>query len=123
MGRAQNRKRHKFVFPIKGSKNFAKDHPYCPWLHPSFVEGSGCYRYFRVDVNENIRVAIDYGSESFRRDFNKRNSSKGIFSRLLSILTQKPFVTSLSATSNLCNISHITVLAVAYFPSFVKEHR
>jgi len=35
--RAQNRKRHKFVCPIKGSKKFAKEHPYCPWLHPSFT--------------------------------------------------------------------------------------
>jgi len=28
--KAKNRKRHKFVCPIKGSKKFAKDHPYCP---------------------------------------------------------------------------------------------
>ena len=39
--RTQNRKRHKFVCPIKGSKKFAKDHPYCPWLHPRFIEGTG----------------------------------------------------------------------------------
>ena len=32
MDRSQNRKRHKFVWPIKGSKKFAKDHPCCPWL-------------------------------------------------------------------------------------------
>ncbi|MBM3706679.1 MAG: DDE transposase, partial [Actinobacteria bacterium] len=38
MYRAQNRKRHKFVCPIKRSKKFAKENPYCPWLHPSFVE-------------------------------------------------------------------------------------
>ena len=119
--RAQNRKRHKFVCPIKRSKKFAKDHPYCPWLHPSFVEGSGCYRYFRVDVNESIRANIDYGSESFKRDFNKRSSSERVFSRLLSILMQKPSVVGLVATANLCTISHITVLAVAYFSSFVKE--
>jgi len=30
INRKQNRKRHKFVCPIKGSKKFAKDHPYCP---------------------------------------------------------------------------------------------
>jgi len=119
--RAQNRKRHKFVCPIKGSKKFAKDHPYCPWLHPSFTEGSGCYRYFRVDVDESIRAAIDYGTKSFKRDFNKRTSSERVFSRLLSILMQKPSVTGLAATANLCTISHITVLAVAYFSSFVKE--
>ena len=121
MDRAQNRKRHKFVCPIKGLKKFAKDHPYCPWLHPSFIEGTGCYTYLRVDVNESIRASIDYGSESFKRDFNKRISSERVFSRLLSILMQKPSVIGLTATANLCTISHITVLAVAYFSSFVKE--
>jgi hypothetical protein len=121
MDRAQNRKRHKFVCPIKGSKKFAKDHPYCPWLHPSFTEGTGCYTYLRVDVDESVRAGLDYGSESFKRDFNKRISSERVFSRLLSILMQKPSVIGLSATANLCTISHITVLAVAYFSSFVKE--
>ena len=119
--KSKNRKRHKFVCPIKGSKKFAKDHPYCPWFHPRFVEGTGCYRYLRIDVDETIRAEIDYGSESFKRDFNKRSSSERLFSRLLSILMQKPSVTGLAATVNLCTISHITVLAVAYFSSFVKE--
>jgi len=121
LDKAQNRKRHKFVCPIKGSKKFAKNHPYCPWFHPRFVEGTGCYRYLRVDVAESVRVDIDYGSEAFKRDFNKRSSSERVFSRLLSILMQKPSVIVLSATANLCTISHITVLAVAYFSSFVKE--
>jgi len=121
MDRKQNRKRHKFVCPIKGSKKFAKDHPYCPWLHPRFVEGTGCYSYLRVDVDESIRASIDYVSESYKKDFNKRTSSERVFSRLLSILMQKPSVIGLAATANLCTISHITVLAVAYFSSFVKE--
>jgi hypothetical protein len=121
--KGKSRKRHKFVCPIKGSKKFAKDNPYCPWFHPSFIEGSGCYRYLRVDVDESIRAAIDYQSESFKKDFSKRTSSERVFSRLLSILMQKPSVTGLSATANLCTISHITVLAVAYFSSFVKELR
>jgi len=119
--RKQNRKRHKFVCPIKGSKKFAKDHPYCPWFHPRFINGTGCYRYLRVDVDETIRGSIDYGSEAFKRDFNRRSSSERVFSRLLSILMQKPSVIGLAATANLCTISHITVLAVAYFSSFVKE--
>lgn len=119
----KKRKRHKFVCPIKGSKRFAKDNPYCPWFHPSFIEGSGCYRYLRVDVDESIRAAIDYQSESFKKDFSKRTSSERVFLPLLSILMQKPSVTGLSATANLCTISHITVLAVAYFSSFVKELR
>tara|TARA_Y100000294_G_C8545979_1_gene333169 strand:- start:115 stop:1395 length:1281 start_codon:yes stop_codon:yes gene_type:complete len=119
--RAQNRKRHKFVCPVKGSKKFAKDHPYCPWFHPRFLNGTGCYRYLRVDVDETIRGSIDYGSEAFKRDFNRRSSSERGFSRLLSILMQKPSVIGLAATANLCTISHITVLAIAYFSSFVKE--
>jgi len=119
--RAKNRKRHKFVCPIKGSKKFAKNHPYCPWFHPRFLNGSGCYRYLRVDVDDTIRAEIDYGSEAFKRDFNRRSSSERVFSRLLSILMQKPSVIGLAATANLCTISHITVLAVAYFSSFVKE--
>jgi hypothetical protein len=119
--RKQNRKRHKFVCPIKGSKKFAKDHPYCPWLHPQFVEGTGCYTYLRVDVDESIRANIDYGTESYKKDFNKRTSSERVFSRLLSILMQKPPVVGLATTANLCTISHITVLSVAYFSSFVKE--
>jgi len=117
--KAQNRVRHKFVCPIKGSKKFAKDHPYCPWMHPKFVDGNGCYRYLRVD--SDVRSRIDYGSTSFKRDFKKRTSSERIFSRLLSILMQKPSVIGLAATANMCTISHITVLAVAYFSSFVKE--
>ncbi len=119
--RAQDRKRHKFVCPVKGSKKFSKDHPYCPWFHSKFTEGSGCYRYLRVD--SDIRSSIDYDSESFKRDFNKRSSSERVFSKLLSILMQKPSVIGLAATANLCTISHITVLAVAYFSSFVKELR
>ena len=119
--KAKNRKRHKFVCPIKGSKKFAKDHPYCPWFHPRFVNGTGCYRYLRVDVDDTIRSSIDYGSEAFKRDFSKRSSSERVFSRLLSILMQKPSVIGITATANLCTISHITVLAVAYFSSFVKE--
>lgn len=47
--RDQNRMHHKFVYPIKGSKKFARDHPYCPWFHPRFIDGSGCYRYLMVD--------------------------------------------------------------------------
>ena len=117
----QNRKRHKFICPIRGSKKFAAKHTYCPWFHPQFVKGSGCYRYIRVDVDETIRQQIDYGSESFKKDFNRRTSSERIFSRLLSILMQEPTVKGLRATANLCTIAHITVLAVAYFSSFVKE--
>ena len=72
-------------------------------------------------MDETIRADIDYGSEAFKRDFNRRSGSERVFSRLLSILMQKPSVIGLAATANLYTISHITVLAVAYFPSSVKE--
>lgn len=117
----QNRKRHKFFCPIRGSKKFALKHPYCPWSHPQFVKGSGCYKNIRIDVDETIRQQIDYGSESFKKDYNRRTSSERIFSRLLSLLMQNPTVKGLRATSNLCTIAHITALSVAYFASFVKE--
>jgi len=74
-----------------------------------------------VDVDESIRLNIGYGSESFKRNLNKRTSSKRVFSRLLSILIKNPSVISLATTANPCTISHIIVLAVAYFSSFVKE--
>lgn len=119
--RKQNRKRHKFVCPIRGSKKFAQEHPYCPWFHPQFVKGSGCYKNLRVDVDETIRQQIDYGSESFKKDYSRRTSTERIFSRLLSVSMQEPTVKGLKATGNLCTIAHITVLAVAYFASFVKE--
>ena len=72
-------------------------------------------------MDETIRGKIDYGSEAFKKDFSRRSSSERIFSRLLSILMQEPTVKRLAATANLCTIAHITVLAVAYFASFVKE--
>jgi len=112
---------HKFVCPPVSSKKFAAKHPYCPWFHPQFVKGSGCYRYIRVDIDETIRQQIGYGSESFKKDFSKRSSSERVFSQLLSILMQEPTVKGLVATANLCTLAHITVLAVAYFASFVKE--
>jgi hypothetical protein len=119
--RKEKRKRHKFICPIRCSTKFAAQHPYCPWFHPQFIKGSGCYKNIRVDVDESIRQNIDYGSESFKKDYNRRTSSERIFSRLLSLLMQKPTVKGLRATANLCTIAHITVLAVAYFASFVKE--
>lgn len=39
------RTRLKFVCPIIHSKKFKKDHPFCPWMHPQFVKGTGCFAY------------------------------------------------------------------------------
>jgi len=117
----QNRKRHKFICPIRGSKKFAKKIPVCPWWHPKFLNGSGCITYLRVDVDEGIRKSIDYGSETFKKLYNLRVSSERIFSRLLSICMQSPSVTGLNAVSNHCTIAHITVLAVAL--AAIKENK
>lgn len=111
--KSQNRKRHKFICPIRGSKKFAKEVSVCPWWHPKFLNGSGCITYLRVDVDESIRKSIDYGSETFKKLYNLRVSSERIFSRLLSICMQAPSVTGLNAISNHCTIAHITTLAVA----------
>ena len=111
--KSQNRKRHKFICPITASKKFAKKVPVCPWWHPKFLNGSGCITYLRVDVDENIRKSIDYGSETFKKLYNLRVSSERIFSRLLSLCMQTPSVTGLNAISNHCTIAHISVLAVA----------
>lgn len=57
--------RLKFVCPITHSKKFARQYPLCPWNHPKFVNGKGCFAYLRGD--SNIRTFIEYGSESFKK--------------------------------------------------------
>lgn len=109
----QDRIRHKFICPIRGSKKFAKQHPICPWWHPKFLAGKGCITYLRVDADDSIRKNIDRHSPEFKKLYNLRTSSERIFSRLLSIFMQYPSVKGLNATANLCTIAHITVLAVA----------
>jgi hypothetical protein len=109
----QNRTRHKFICPIRGSKKFAKQQPICPWWHPKFLSGKGCMTYLRVDADDSIRKNIDRHSPEFKKLYNLRTSSERIFSRLLSISMQYPTVKGLNATANLCTTAHITVLAVA----------
>jgi hypothetical protein len=77
--RKQSRKRHKFVCPIKGSKKFAKDHPYCPWFHPRFLNGSGCYRYLRVDVDEIIRAEMTTGLKPLKETLTGEAAVSGYF--------------------------------------------
>lgn len=117
----QNRKQHKFICPIRGSKKFAKKVSVCPWWHPKFLNGSGCITYLRVHTDESIRKSIDYGSETFKKLYNLRVSSERTFSRLLSICMQLPSVTGLNAVSNHCTIAHITLLAVAL--TAIKENK
>lgn len=103
--------RLKFVCPITHSKKFAKKRPVYPWYHPKFLKGKGCIAYLRGD--SNIRASIDYGSESFKKSYNRRTSSERAFSRLLTLSMQNPSVTGLQATANHCTIAHITVLLIA----------
>ena len=111
----QNRMRHKFVCPIKESKKFARKVGwFCPWNHPKFFSNRyGCTTNLRIDVDTSIRQNIDYGSQAFKKLYNLRSSTERIFSRLLSILMQRPSTRGFNATRNLCTIAHITVLVIA----------
>jgi len=100
--KAQNRWRRKWVCPICHSKKIARK---------KFFTQKGCYAYVRVD--EDIRNQIDYGSESFKKDFNMRTGSERVFSRLLSVCMQNAPVIGFKATANYVTIAHITVLLVA----------
>jgi Transposase DDE domain len=109
--KVQNRWRRKWVCPIHHSKKTAQKTLICPVFHPKFFSQKGCYSYMRLD--EDIRKQIDYGSESFKKDFKKRTGSERVFSRLLSICMQHPPVVGTNATANHVTIAHITVLLVA----------
>jgi hypothetical protein len=106
------RTRIKFVCPIIHSKKFRTEHPYCPWMHPQFVKGTGCFAYLQV-VNEDICKQIAYGSKKFKKIYDLRSGSERIFSRLLELAMQNPSLRGLQAVSNHCTIAHITVLLVA----------
>jgi hypothetical protein len=109
--KVQNRWRRKWICPIYHSKKIAQKLFVCPVFHPKFFSQKGCYAYIRVD--DDIRKQIDYGSESFKKDFNMRTGSERVFSRLLSICMQNPPVIGRKATANYVTIAHITVLLVA----------
>ena len=106
----QNRWRRKWVCPIRHSKKTARKFFICPVFHSKFFSPKGCYSYIRVD--DDIRSQIDYGSESFKKDFNIRTGSERVFSRLLSVCMQNTPVIGLKATANHVTIAHITVLLV-----------
>jgi len=108
----KGRTRVKFVCPIIHSKKFRKEHPFCPWMHPQFVKGTGCFAYIQV-LSEDIRKQIAYDTPKFKKIYNLRSGSERIFSRLLDLCMQNPSVKGLRAVSNHCTIAHITVLLVA----------
>lgn len=109
--KSQDRWRRKWVCPIHHSKKHIRDFLVCPVFHPKFFSQKGCYFYLRID--EDIRKQIDYGSKSFKDDFNMRTASERVFSRLLDVCLQNPPVIGLNATANFAAIAHITVLLVA----------
>jgi len=75
----QDRWRRKWVCPLHHSKKHQYQFIACPVFHPKYFNQKGCYAYVRVD--EDIRTKIDYGSESFKKDFNLRTGSERVFSR------------------------------------------
>ncbi|MCG2714810.1 MAG: transposase [Candidatus Marinimicrobia bacterium] len=107
----QDRWRQKWVCPLHHSKKYQYQYIVCPVFHPKYFSQKGCYAYKRID--DDIRKKIDYGSESFKNDFNLRTGSERVFSRLLSICMQNPSVVGVDATANHCTIAHISVLLVA----------
>ncbi|HCG76803.1 MAG: DDE transposase [bacterium (Candidatus Ratteibacteria) CG_4_10_14_3_um_filter_41_18] len=109
--RDRGKERLKFVCPITHSKSFQKEHPYCPWFHPRFVEGKGCVAYLRAD--SNIREKIAYQSKKFKKIYSLRTGTERLFSRLLSLTMQNLPVKGLNAVANHCTLAHITCLGIA----------
>lgn len=106
--------RQKFVCPIKASKKLSEKVGFCPWNHPNFFKNRfGCVVNLRIDVDTSIRNSIDYNSKTFKKLYALRTSSERIFSRFLTFCMQHPSVKGFNATSNICTIAHITLLALA----------
>jgi transposase len=103
--------RLKYVCPITHSKSYAKKYIVCPWNHPKFIKGKGCFAYRRGDAD--IRNTINYGSAAFKTTYHQRSSAERGFSRLLTFCMQTPSVRGLNAIANCCTIAHITVLLIA----------
>ena len=106
-----NRIRVKFVCLIIHSKKFRKERSFCPWMHPQFVKGTGCFAYTQV-LSEDIRKQIAYGTSEFKKVYNLRSGCERIFSRLLDLCMQNPSVRGLRAIFNHCTVVHITVLLI-----------
>lgn len=103
--------RLKYVCPITHLRSYREKYRFCPWNHPKFTKGKGCYVYLRAD--DTVRGSIGYGSAEFRRVYNLRTASERIISRLASLGMQSPSVRGLTAVSNWCSITHISLLLIA----------
>ena len=97
--------------PLHWSKEFKGQYLLCPAGHPKFLKQKGCNVLIRM--SPSIREKIKYGTQRFKKNYNKRTSVERVFSRLLAISMQNPTVKGLRAVRNHCTIAHITVLLVA----------
>jgi hypothetical protein len=97
--------------PLHWSKEFRGKYLLCPAGHPKFLNQKGCNVLIRL--TPSVREKINYGTQRFKKIYNKRTSVERVFSRLLAISMQKPTVKGLRAVRNHCTIAHITVLLVA----------
>ena len=97
--------------PLHWSKEFNGQYLLCPAGHPKFLEQKGCNVLIRM--TPSIREKINYGTQSFKKNYKKRTSVERVFSRLLAISMQNPTVKGLRPIRNHCTIAHITVLLVA----------
>ena len=97
--------------PLHWCKEFKGQYLLCPAGHPKFLKQKGCNVLIRM--TPSIREKINYGTQRFRENYNKRTSVERVFSRLLAISMQNPTVKGLRAVRNHCTIAHITVLLVA----------
>ena len=107
----RGRVRLKYVCPITHLKSYRERYCFCPWNHPRFTKGKGCYVYVRAD--DTVRKSIDYESAEFKRLYNFRTASERIISRLASLGMQSPSVRGRRAVSNWCSIAHISLLLIA----------
>jgi len=97
--------------PLHWSKEFKGQYLLCPAGHPKFLDQKGCNVLIRM--TPSIREKINYGTQRFKKTYNKRTCVERVFSRLLAISMQNPTVKGLRAIRNHCTIAHITVLLVA----------
>lgn len=107
----RGRIRLKYVCPITHSKRYREKYYFCPWNHPKFTKGKGCYVYLRGD--DTVRNSIDYGSAEFKRLYKFRTASERIISRLSCLGIQSPSVRGFTAVSNWCSTVHISLLLIA----------
>ena len=101
----------KYVYPITHLKSYRKKYFFCPWNHPKFTQGKGCYVYVRGD--DIVRDSIDYGLAEFKRLYNFRTASEPINSRPASLGIQSPSVRGFVTVSNWCSIAYTALLLIA----------